>query len=708
MATVVVRALKRLWAFVPSGGSLPEHVWRTRQRFLVGLTWFHVAVIAMAGVVLGYRWDFTASGVFRQGTILHPIGEALIVAMFAAIASWPRANRTVQATSIGFGLMSASAILVHLSGGYIEFHFHFFVMLAFLALFQDWIPYLLAVAFVALHHGVVGVLWPRDVYNHEAAVNAPWTWAGIHAFFVLCSCMGSVIAWRFTERAFARSSLILNAAGDGIFGADADGLIVFINPAAAHMLGWDAHAAIRKPVGEVIPSVSADLLAPLADGRPRQESDATFARANGLTLRVDYMTTPIIEREHVTGVVVSFRDITVRKRAEADLQRSHRRLEETLAELKTTQRQVLQQERLRAMGQMASGIAHDFNNTLAPIMGFSEILLGRAPEDDPERTAHFLRLIHTAAHDAAAVVRRLRELYRDRDDSTGVGPVDLARCIDEVVALTRPRWKNQAQASGITFTIDIDAEPGLLIVGDTADIREMLTNLVLNAVDAMPKGGTIRISTRADADRARLEISDSGTGMTEDVRRRCMEPFFSTKGQHGSGLGLSLVRGTVERNGGTCVIESAFGRGTTFIAWLPLTGRAGETAGDSADSGLPPLHILIVDDEPLVREAVTGQLTLQGHIVDSVANGSDALGRLLSGAFDVVITDRAMPGMSGDELAATINRLAPDTPVIMLTGFGDLMAARGERPDGVRVVLAKPATGEALKRALTEVVAVGS
>src|SRR5689334_10732504 len=177
----------------------------------------------LAGPVLGYSWQLSFTALFRHETVLHTVGEGLIVAFFAAVAGWPRAGRTLQATFVGFGLMSSSAILVHLSGGYIELHFHFFVMLTFLALCQDWIPYGLAVAFVAVHHGVVGVIYPESVYNHPAAFNAPWTWAGIHAFFVLWSCVGSVVAWRFNERAFAQTSLILQAAGEGIFGVDPEG-----------------------------------------------------------------------------------------------------------------------------------------------------------------------------------------------------------------------------------------------------------------------------------------------------------------------------------------------------------------------------------------------------------------------------------------------------------------------------------------------------
>lgn len=191
----------RLLSLLPCGGSLPEEVWNRRCRFLMALTWFHALAIAMVGPIAGYSWEVSASALFREDTVLHTLLEGSLVALFALLATLKRAGRTFQATMLGFGLMTSSAILVHLSGGYIELHFHFFVMLAFLALLQDWVPYLLAILYVAVHHGVVGVLWPEEVYNHPAALAAPWTWAGIHAFFIFWACVGSVVAWKFNEKA---------------------------------------------------------------------------------------------------------------------------------------------------------------------------------------------------------------------------------------------------------------------------------------------------------------------------------------------------------------------------------------------------------------------------------------------------------------------------------------------------------------------------
>jgi PAS domain S-box-containing protein len=705
--------LSRLWSLIPSGGSLPESVWRARHRFLVGLTFFHVVVIALVALLVAKHWELSLWAPFDDDNGLHVISEAVVVGLFGLAACWRRAGRILQATFVGFGLMSSSAILVHLSGGYIELHFHFFVMLTFLALCQDWIPYLLAVAFVAVHHGVVGVLYPESVYNHAAAFNAPWTWAGIHAFFVLWSCVGSVVAWRFNERAFAQTALILQATGEGIFGVDSEGRITFINPAAASILGINARTVVGKKLGQVVQHLATDgtrlpdedspILAPLRDGRAQQAADQIFGRIDGSYVPVDYVSTPMVERDQLTGVVVSFNDITARHRSEAALQQSHRLLEDTLQQLKAAQQQMVQQERLRAMGQMASGIAHDFNNSLSPIVGFAELLM-KNPNLPAETTQTYAQLINTAAMDAASVIRRLRELYRDRTEGVVGDPVDLRRCIEEVVAMTQPRWKNQALGQGIAIRIETRVDDVPKFPGDPAGIREMLANLIFNAVDAMPNGGTITVRTHRDGAGIRLEVSDTGTGMSEEVRLHCLEPFFTTKGQHGTGLGLSLVHTTVQRHGGTLTIESEPGRGSTFIVRLPLLDHSvieAEDAGSPATTR--PLHILLVDDDPLVRTSVVAQLNTLSHVVETAANGREGLERFASGQFDLVVTDRAMPEVGGDQLAASLERSSPDTPVIMLTGFGDLMGAKGEHPPGVDAVVSKPVTLDALTQAIQKV-----
>ncbi len=387
-----------------------------------------------------------------------------------------------------------------------------------------------------------------------------------------------------------------------------------------------------------------------------------------------------------------------------------------VADLKRTQSKIVEQERLRALGQMASGIAHDFNNALSSVLGFSELLLADPDRvvADRERLLRYLGNINTAAKDAASVVRRLREFYRSREDNEVFQSVDLGQLVEQAVALTRPRWKDQAQAAGVTIAVETEVGPVPPTAGNEAELREGLTNLIFNAVDAMPHGGTITIRARVDgpgegpegsAARAVLEVTDTGIGMDEETRRRCMEPFFTTKGLQGTGLGLPMVYGIVRRHDGTIEIESEPGKGTTFTIRLPIRTESVLQSGQPAQRIERQLRVLVVDDEDLVREALIAYLAEDGHSVESAANGREGLQKFRAGWFDLVVTDRAMPEMGGDELAAAVKQEAPNKPVLMVTGFGEVMKVQGERPQGVDAVISKPVTISALRAAVLKVMA---
>jgi signal transduction histidine kinase/ActR/RegA family two-component response regulator len=387
----------------------------------------------------------------------------------------------------------------------------------------------------------------------------------------------------------------------------------------------------------------------------------------------------------------------------AALQETNAQLELALTDLRAAQSKLLQQERLRAVGEMASGIAHDFNNALQPVVGFTELLLTLPGAlDDRERVRQYLHLIHTGATDAASVVGRLREFYRHRKDGEPFGPVDLNGVIEQTVRLTRPRWRDQAQAEG--KTIEVTSALGAVppVLGNEAELREVLTNLIFNAVDAMPFGAiTVRTSAPEGREEVVVEVTDTGLGMTEEVRRRCLEPFFTTKGARGTGLGLSMAWGVVHRHEGSIEIESEVGRGTTVRMLLPAMGKTARMApAPPTARAVEPLRILVVDDEPLVRQVTSALLSSDGHTVTEAASGRDALKELQEGTFHVVFTDRAMPGMSGEQLAQAIARMAPTTKVVLLTGFGDLMVATGDTPDAVDVIVGKPLTLTKLRRAL--------
>src|SRR5208282_3855609 len=241
----------------------------------------------------------------------------------------------------------------------------------------------------------------------------------------------------------------------------------------------------------------------------------------------------------------------------AEHRESEQRLKLVLEELRNTQQRIIQQERLRALGGMASGIAHDFNNALVGILGLSELLLHH-PEnlDDKQKLRRYVEMINTSAKDAGGVVNRLREFYRHREGREVFGGVDLNQLVEDTISLTQPMWKTQAEAKNISITLQKDFQNVSPVAGDAGELREVLTNLIFNAVEAMPRGGTIIVRTRGDDSQVTLEVSDTGVGMTDDVRQRCLEPFFTTKGTHGTGLGLSMVYGIVQRHQGTIDINS--------------------------------------------------------------------------------------------------------------------------------------------------------
>jgi signal transduction histidine kinase len=394
-----------------------------------------------------------------------------------------------------------------------------------------------------------------------------------------------------------------------------------------------------------------------------------------------------------------------RKKAEEDLRETNRELEKALRELKATQQQVIQQERLSALGQMAAGIAHDFNNTLMPILGFADVLLENEKIlSDKAETRRCLEMLRTSAKDAASVVSRLREFYRPGEIEEDFPIVDLAKIVQQAVALTEPKWRGLTQARGITVTVTTDFKAYPVVAGEESALREVLTNLLFNAVDAMPEGGSITIETDIENNRAIIRVRDTGMGMTESVRQRCLEPFFSTKGEHGTGLGLSMVYGIVERHHGELDIESALGKGTTFIIRLPL---AEELPADAiASSGKKKtessaLNVLVVDDEARSREVLSAYLLTDNHSVVTASSGREALEKFRRRHFDLILMDRAMPKMSGEQTARFMKQINQKIPVILLTGFSGGVEASNN--DSIDLVLHKPITLDTLRQTIGKV-----
>lgn len=420
---------------------------------------------------------------------------------------------------------------------------------------------------------------------------------------------------------------------------------------------------------------------------------------------IDWLLAPELdEKGKVAGVVASARDISARKLAEKQLYETNTALQKSLEDLKLAQQKLIQQERLSALGQMASGIAHDFNNVLMPIIGFSDLLLSKPSIlEDQKESLEMIRMIHTAGNDARQIVRRLRAVYR-KGDQTDCSRLDIARIVESAISLTTPKWKEEMRAKNVAIDIKTDFHPVPLIRGNESDIRELLTNLIFNAVDAMPGGGviTFRVFLKNNISVV-LEVADNGTGMDQETLLHCMEPFFTTKIIHGSGLGLPMTKAIVERHDGTFDIESSPGAGTTVRLTFPVPDKSEDKkkAPQKTTTQLPPLKILVIDDEERSRELVARILKHDSHHVVLAKDGREGLARFKDGKFNLVITDRAMPGLSGDEVALQISKSKSHVPVIMLTGFGDIMKDSGECPPGVTQVMCKPVTPDELRLAMT-------
>ena len=396
-------------------------------------------------------------------------------------------------------------------------------------------------------------------------------------------------------------------------------------------------------------------------------------------------------------------------------------LQRAYTELRENQRTMMQQERLRALGQMASGIAHDINNTLTPIVTFSDLLLESEPALS-HRTRTCLKHIQTAGTDIAGIVARLREFYRPRDAHEADEQIDLHALLTQVSELTRPRWRDMPQARGVVIELKMEFATAVPpVLGHSIELRESITNLILNAVDAMPDGGTLTLRTRLRIDavtrfgHAVVEVADTGVGMDESTRQRCLEPFFSTKGQRGTGLGLAMVYGVMERHGGLIEVESAPGAGTRIRLVFPVPTAA--VAGGApllgvTEPGVPPLRILCIDDEPLLRSALLELFQADGHETSAADSGEAGLQLFRLAAkkgrpYDVVVTDLGMPHMDGRQVAQVLKREAAATPIILLTGWGRIMQEQGDRPPEVDVVLSKPPRPAEIRRALRQVVVRG-
>jgi CheY-like chemotaxis protein len=375
-------------------------------------------------------------------------------------------------------------------------------------------------------------------------------------------------------------------------------------------------------------------------------------------------------------------------------------LRSLLDDLVASHLRVVQQERLRAFREMAGEVAHDFNNTLSGILARAQLLLADVQDPDVRRS---LRMIEQVALEGAWVVRRFQDFSRTRP-ARPFQPLDLNQVVEEIAAAARSRWTQQLAARGITGEVRAELGPVPLVPGDMAELRQVLTAITLNALDAMPEGGNLTFRTGTEGTRVYCQIADTGVGMDEQVRLHIFDPFFTTKREKGKGFGLSGAYAIVDRHGGEMAVESAPGKGTLFTVWLPTgaekpvaipeTPRPATVAATpevpAPAKAAPGAKILVVDDSEEVREVLRELLSRHGYTVVTAPDGESGLVELDTRTFDMAMVDLGLPGISGLEVARRLKERWPTTPVALMTGYGDRLGADDAQTKGIDFVLAKP------------------
>jgi PAS domain S-box-containing protein len=489
---------------------------------------------------------------------------------------------------------------------------------------------------------------------------------------------------RAEAEAFEHKSFMASLADltpDEIYTLDLEGRFTWMNERAEvsnHLL---SASLLGRHFNELVAAESRDAvslnLARTIEGEDTQCEVQTI-RPDGTVRYVEAYTSALWREGEVTGVMVFLRDITERKRA---------------------QERMAQSDKLRAVGELAAGVAHNLNNALTVIQGRAQLLQMRATD---EATRKSLEVITRAVSDSAQTLRRMLDFAR-RGSTTDFGPVDLSDLIASSVEIARPKWQSSSATRAGQIEVQVVNQGPVYVYGDAAELREVVLNMIFNAVDAMPEGGVIEMGTRAEIDSACFWVADTGKGMPPEVVERIFEPFYTTKGERGTGLGLSASHGIVARHNGQIMVVSFPGEGTRFEVRLPLfeEARRAKQENTSVPAVLvEPARVLVVEDEERVRSLLSETFEAAGHTVVQASDGAVALKRLEEEEFELVISDIGLPEVSGLQVARWIKTNRPALPVILATGWIEMITPADYEQGRIDAVFKKPyAVKEILERA---------
>ncbi|MCA1812438.1 MAG: response regulator [Halobacteriales archaeon] len=689
-ATASPSGLARLIGMLPQGLELTDAEWWPRHRGILAVLWAHVLALPLFGLSMGY-------------TLEHSLLEGSLVAAFAVAASWSRVPRRMRSAIASIGLVTCSALLVHFSGGYIEAHFHFFVVLAIIALYQDWVPFGIAVGYVAVHHGLMGSLDPRSVYNHFDAVAHPWTWALVHASFVLAESVAILVFWRLNEDARARTDQVLQSAGEGILGVDRSGRITFANPAAAELLGASVPRLSGLELDHALrasPGQRAELLGAVRAAEPAHGMDLLLRRADGSAVATDWVSNPIRRGGEVQGAVLSLKDATLRREA-AELLAKQKDSAEAAA---------------RAKSEFLANMSHEIRTPMNAVIGMTSLL------QDTPLTPEQHEYVETIRGGSASLLTVINDILDFSKIEAGKldlehAPFNLRTVVEETADLVAVR----AAEKGLELACLLDEGMPRMFVGDAGRIRQVLLNLLSNAVKFTERGEVVVAVSAAQAGEGprhevRFEVRDTGVGIAPEKMDRLFKSFSQvdssvTRTHGGTGLGLAISKRLSVLMGGTIGVRSEPGKGSTFHFTISADALPEVPHADRPDPELKGLRVLIVDDNDTNRRILELQCRSWGMVPRAAAKPQEAIAWVQQGdPFDVALLDYQMPAVDGVTLARTLRRMpvARPFPMLLLSSVGrrarDLAGSEGE----FAAYLAKPVKQSALFDALVGVLHAGS
>ena len=468
---------------------------------------------------------------------------------------------------------------------------------------------------------------------------------------------------------------LIESSIDAIITTDTGGTINFFSKGAESLYGYETHEIVGTLFTHYCgdePEKTEKLTQKLKETEKIQNQEIEFLAKDGQKIPSLISVSFLRDRnDGIIGILVILRDIREQKRL---------------------QEQIIQAERLKALGEMAAGIAHDFNNILSIILVRAQLLQLSGKEKDISTISKGLEVIERSALDGADVVRHIQEFAGAKKERT-CQPLNLNELIMEVKELTKPRWKDDAQQKGVKIEFETHLEDMSLIGGIASELKEVFINLIFNAVDAMPQGGTITISSRlGDANSlVEVQVNDTGIGMSPKTKLKAFEPFFTTKGPRNSGLGLSMSYGIITSQGGSIAIATQEGQGTTFTIHLPVVPGPQQKAEELVSvSPFAGEKILIIEDEEEIGEALSEILDSVGCQATYVNEGQEGLELFGRNKYDLVITDLGMPEISGWIVAQRIKEINPETPVILMTGWNMEIDDQTLKENGVDQVINKP------------------